>query len=329
MCNLHCLHCRAKAPQKVPLIEGDRLEYLLNELEKLSVGLITLSGGEVLTRKDAILLARKAVEHGMRVRIQTNGLLLSEDNIRALKEAGICNIGTGLDGVSDTTYNYLRQKEGAFKTLLNNIEIAKAQGMKMSVECVITPNNLPELDNIIDLADNIGIDLFLARMALPISYNYPNELLLSKEDYKSALSLIADKTQQKGHMILNSQDPLYVVYNEPLRSKIIGKYGDLITSGGCIGGCTAGINMFYLNPLGDVYPCSFLPVKAGNIFEQPLDEIWETAEVFQLLRNRENLEGKCGKCEYTYICGGCRARALFLGSGIMGEDPYCLKFSAP
>lgn len=326
-CNLHCPHCRAMAPKNVPLIEGERLEYLFDQLEELSVDLITLTGGEIFTRNDALDLAKKSVEHGLRTRIQTNGLLLTKEIVHSLKDFGICNIGTGLDGASDLTYNHLRQKNGAFNVLIHNIKMIKAEDIPMSIECVINPKNLSELEDTINLANSIGIDMFLARMAIPTSHDYPHELLVSPEDYRRALRLIAKKRNQLDRMLLNSQDPLYVIYDDELRIKIIEKYGDRLSSGNCIGGCTAGINMLYINPLGDIQPCPFLPVKAGNIFEQPLKEIWQSAKVFQLLRNRDNREGKCGACEYKHICGGCRARSMFLGSGLMGEDPFCLKTS--
>src|SRR5215813_2816343 len=43
---------------------------------------------------------------------------------------------------------------------------------------------------------------------------------------------------------------------------------------------------------------------------QSLAEIWEHTEVFERLRNVENLKGNCGCCEFRTVCMGCRARRL-------------------
>ena len=90
-------------------------------------------------------------------------------------------------------------------------------------------------------------------------------------------------------------------------------------------GCPAGITYLSLRPNGDVYPCPFLQIKAGNIREQSLSEIWYGSEHLKKLRNRSLLKGKCGECEYRETCGGCRGRAYACNGDFLAEDPVCLK----
>ena len=76
---------------------------------------------------------------------------------------------------------------------------------------------------------------------------------------------------------------------------------------------------------GEVFPCGYLPVSAGNVKKQALRDIWESAEVFRRLRNPDELEGKCGCCEFKKVCLGCRARAFYEADGnYMAEEPYCI-----
>jgi radical SAM protein with 4Fe4S-binding SPASM domain len=65
---------------------------------------------------------------------------------------------------------------------------------------------------------------------------------------------------------------------------------------------------------GDVTPCPYLPVSAGNIRETPFGKIWKRSPVFSALRDPELLAGNAGGCGYKTICGGCRARA-YRGTG--------------
>lgn len=88
-------------------------------------------------------------------------------------------------------------------------------------------------------------------------------------------------------------------------------------------GCLAGSGVCFISHQGEVYPCGYLPVKAGDLRTQSLAEIWETSPVFQALRDPDNLKGKCGLCEFRKICLGCRARAFASTGDYLAEEPFC------
>ena len=89
-------------------------------------------------------------------------------------------------------------------------------------------------------------------------------------------------------------------------------------------GCLAGSGVCFISNLGEVYPCGYLPVKAGDLRTQSFADIWENAEVFLQLRDTNNLKGKCGYCEFRNICMGCRARAFAATGDYMEEEPVCI-----
>jgi radical SAM protein with 4Fe4S-binding SPASM domain len=89
-------------------------------------------------------------------------------------------------------------------------------------------------------------------------------------------------------------------------------------------GCLAGTGVCFISHQGEVYPCGYLPVVAGDLNKQSFSEIWEQAPVFQQLRNTDNLKGKCGYCEFRNICMGCRARAFAASGDYMDEEPFCV-----
>jgi radical SAM protein with 4Fe4S-binding SPASM domain len=91
---------------------------------------------------------------------------------------------------------------------------------------------------------------------------------------------------------------------------------------GRAGGCLAGRRFVFVSRNGDVFPCGYFPLKAGNIREKNFIEIWENSPVLKALRERA-LKGKCGCCRYSEICGGCRARAYAETGDFLGPDPSC------
>jgi radical SAM protein with 4Fe4S-binding SPASM domain len=88
-------------------------------------------------------------------------------------------------------------------------------------------------------------------------------------------------------------------------------------------GCLAGQAVCFVSHTGEVFPCGYLPVSSGNVKETPLPQIWRRSPVFANLRDDSKLEGKCGCCEYSKVCMGCRARAFGYTSNYLAEEPNC------
>jgi radical SAM protein with 4Fe4S-binding SPASM domain len=84
-----------------------------------------------------------------------------------------------------------------------------------------------------------------------------------------------------------------------------------------------GRGFVFVSHTGEIYPSGFLPLSAGNVRTDRLTEVYRNSSLFRILRDPERREGKCGRCEYTKICGGSRARAYALTGNYLAEDPRC------
>jgi radical SAM protein with 4Fe4S-binding SPASM domain len=89
-------------------------------------------------------------------------------------------------------------------------------------------------------------------------------------------------------------------------------------------GCLAGTGVCFISHEGEVFPCGYLPVIAGDLRKQTFADIWQNAEVFNALRDTDNLKGKCGCCEFRNVCMGCRARAFAATGDYLDEEPFCV-----
>jgi len=68
-------------------------------------------------------------------------------------------------------------------------------------------------------------------------------------------------------------------------------------------------------------------VKLGNVRTTPFAELWgeHPCEDLRMLRQKStHLSGKCGRCEYVDVCGGCRQKAYVYTGDLLGEDPTCI-----
>lgn len=330
-CNLNCIHCRADAhPDKEDekIIEGQDAFRLIDEIKKLGAPTLALTGGEPLLRKDLIKIIKYATKQEIPVRIQSNGLLLTDELADQLKEAGVFSFGIGLDGSSEEINDKIRNRKGAFKKAIEVIGLLKSKDIKVHVEYTITKINYGDLSNTLDLLESLGVDTFLARAAIFSGRaTAENEIFqISNIEYKKFLEQISlEKPKRK--IILNSQDPLYHLADKKV-VELLKRYGD-ITSGKVVSGCTVGLNMIHIHANGDVGVCTFLPdLIIGNVFDKNLSDIWNkrrNVEEIDRLIKRE-YKGACKNCVDRFICGGCRARALTLKNDLFEHDPYCWKY---
>jgi radical SAM protein with 4Fe4S-binding SPASM domain len=66
-----------------------------------------------------------------------------------------------------------------------------------------------------------------------------------------------------------------------------------------------------------------MPIEAGDLRTSSLSDIWQTSEFFADLRDLGRLKGKCGRCGFGRVCGGCRARAYGSTGDYLAEEPFC------
>lgn len=89
------------------------------------------------------------------------------------------------------------------------------------------------------------------------------------------------------------------------------------------GGCSAGITYAGLTAGGDLLPCVPAPIKLGNLLEEDLEELWVNNALLNYIRQRNKLQGACGRCAYNSICGGCRYTAYMVNGDWLATDPSC------
>lgn len=88
-------------------------------------------------------------------------------------------------------------------------------------------------------------------------------------------------------------------------------------------GVSDGRGFVFISHTGDVCPSGFLPLSGGNVKDLSLSHIYRKSWLFQKLRDADSLKGKCGRCEYRFLCGGSRARGYAMTGDVLGPDPFC------
>jgi radical SAM protein with 4Fe4S-binding SPASM domain len=94
-----------------------------------------------------------------------------------------------------------------------------------------------------------------------------------------------------------------------------------------IGKCSIGGNYIGVTENGDYRSCGFHEDhRLGNVTYKGLKATWDELQQSDLhlkLRDKGNIKGRCGVCEYREICGGCRTRAEYYTGDLFESDPAC------
>ncbi len=326
-CNLNCIHCRAAAHRGPYPGEFSTEEALglIDEISSFAAPVVILTGGEPLLREDVFDLARRGTDRGLRMVIAPNGTLVDAEASRRMKESGIQRASISLDGATEATHDRFRQVPGAFAGALRGIDFLKAAGLEFQINTTVTQGNHRELPAILDLAVRLGAAAHHIFLLVPTGRGKDlRDPAISAGDYEKILHWFYDQQEKVPlHLKATCAPHYYRILRQ--RAKAEGKKVNPETFGleAMTRGCLGGIGFCFVSHVGDVQPCGYLEVRSGNVREKGLREIWEDSPVFRQLRDFSAYKGRCGRCEYIRVCGGCRARALDQEGDFMAEEPLC------
>lgn len=318
-CNLACGHCRAssgKGPYDGELGTAECFA-VLDDIASFAKPVIILTGGEPLLRKDVFEIAGYGRSKGLRIVMATNGTLLDGENIPKITGSGIKTISVSLDGPDGKSHDALRRVPGAFESALAGIEKAKAAGLGVQVNSTITKKNIGSLPEIMNLGVKLGVKSHHLFLLVPAGRGRLMEAEeLSPAEYERTLQFLS---LQKRDSRIDIKVTCAPHFNRILLQAKIDKTAHL---GGT--GCMAGSSFCFISHLGELQPCGYFEIACGNVRRDGFRAAWTGSEVFNSLRDRAGLKGKCGACEFKTVCGGCRARAYAKNGDYLSPEPYCI-----
>lgn len=326
-CNLACVHCRAAAMDKPYPNELTTSECMrvLDEIALLGTPIVILTGGEPLLRPDIFDLAAHGHSKGLRMTMAPNGTLVTREVARRMKEVGIQRISISLDGSDATHHDAFRGMPGAFEGAMRGIRNAIEAELPFQINTTITAANLEELPKIQELAVSLGAVAHHIFLLVPVGRGKNlEEQAINAEQYEKTLHWFYEQRDKVPLQLKATCAPHYYRILRQ-RARREGRTVDTQTFGldAMTRGCLGGTGFCFISHVGQVQPCGYLEVDCGNVRNQSFQDIWENSEVFRRLRNFKALAGKCGRCEYVRVCGGCRARAYEATGDYMAEEPLC------
>lgn len=318
-CNLACSHCYIAAGSwhaadaELPTGECRRIAD-----EILAVNprpLVILSGGEPLLRDDLEELACHLSEGGATVVVGTNGTRLTGRRIDSLVRAGVKGVAVSVDSLDPAYHDRFRHGNGALEDTLAAVDRLIDRRLDFIVQTTVTRGNREQIPAIAAWAVSKGAVAFNVYFLVQTGRAEGMRGLSPDENEATLAQIVALEREYRGRMMVRSKCMPQImrhVHGEASDSPLMA-YPTR---------CPCGVQYCRITPEGRVTPCPYLPVEAGDLTRQTFAEVWADSPVFARLRSGR-LGGKCGRCEYREVCGGCRARAFADSADLLAADRSC------
>lgn len=324
-CDLHCKFCFADSRKPLPdELSTTEVLQMLNNITEAGTQNISLGGGEPTLRKDLLdIVYYAAICKKMLVALNTHGQHLERSYVRALARAGLRQVKVSTDGLKDS--HEWNRGPGTFEKCIQALQFCKEEDIPSVIFiATISQLNYEEVPQMIKLCMDMGIDIALVQL-LPLGRGKSwKHLMLTREQTEQWQRYMFEQQKVYGwtriqfenrYIIPEDQTAMHICL-DPCQPCGFFDYSV---------GCVTGIWSYCINASGKVVIGDVLcpELEIGDLRKESLREMWHNARLLALIRDRDNLKGKCGKCEYRYLCGGCRRMAFSTTGDLMAADPQC------
>ncbi len=296
-CNERCVHCYLDHEDHGEMTTAE-IKVLIDQLAAAGTLFLTLSGGEILMRRDFFEILEYARRLGFCVKLKTNGLLIREDQAARIARAAVDSVQISIYSHVAETHDAITKRPGSLKRSLDAARLLRDKGVKVFFANVLMKGNERDFPGVRALAEEIGAIFTIDPMITPMI-----------DGDRGVLGLNIDRTTLREVM----RDPSL---GAPLEAASAPPKGPLdATTAADTLPCSAGHTGCYISPYGDVYPCVQFPLPCGNIREKSFLDIWKNSQQLAEVRSItvNDLQG-CSSCVHGSSCSRCPGLAYMEGN---------------
>lgn len=157
LCNFKCKMCMFKLNKESTRLSSSHFISIAEELCKYGLIDLTLTGGEVFTRKDFFEIYNNIYDMGIILSIMTNAYLLDDIKISCLSNRPPRIMYISLYGTSDNTYERICGCKLGFTTVFNNIIKLIDAKINIILQATITKLNYCDYSEILAIGKQLEI----------------------------------------------------------------------------------------------------------------------------------------------------------------------------
>jgi AdoMet-dependent heme synthase len=305
-CNERCVHCYLDHDDHGEMSTAE-IEDVLTQLADAGVFFLTLSGGEVLMRRDFFEILEFARGLLFSVKIKTNGVMVREREAKRIRELGAEQVQISVYSHRPEVHDAITKLPGSLKRTIEGIRFLRSQGLKVTIANVLMSANRFDYAGVIALAQELGV-----------AYTVDPTITPKMDGDTSILDLriAAPELKQFFHnpaLVGNVEE--FCAPPPPPGEDVMEGYP-----------CSAGHTSCYISPYGDVFPCVQFPLPSGNVRQHSFLEIWRHSTQLKQVRSiRAKDLTTCSSCAHVGTCTRCPGLAYMEGNMFGPSTADCQK----
>lgn len=316
-CNLACPYCfYDHIMEQRQDLDLDTWRRYFSLFKSLAVRSVSLTGGEVFTRKDIWEIIDSIIECRMRYGILTNGTLIDEQVINRFSDGKrldrLDSIQVSIDGSCPDIHDRIRGP-GSFEKAVRGLRLLVDNGFSTTVRVTINRFNVTDLDRIAEfLLDDIGLPNFSTNDASPIGAGCDNRfhIGLLPEQKLAAMETLHSLNGRYHNRITATAGPvaLWKVYADMEKARATGVLAtDRVM--GYLSACGCVFNRLAVHHDGTITPCHMLPeLVIGHLGRDLIPDLWKNHPVLNAMRARRTIKmadvPECADCTWNAFCNG-------------------------
>jgi radical SAM protein with 4Fe4S-binding SPASM domain len=297
-CNARCLHCYLDHEAGGEM-RTEEIKSLLDQLAAAGTLFLTISGGEILLRKDIFEIAAYARSLRFDVKLKTNGIRIGAREAARFGRLGVREADVSIYSWRPEVHDAITLTPGSLARSIAAIRHLHGQGIRTNMRTPIMKDTAADYPGIQALADELGV---MARFDLTIAPRLdgnraPLDLRVSGDTLKD---IFRDR-----RIAVNVDEAC--APPPPLDAQVLSRQP-----------CGAGHAGVYITPQGDVTPCVQFPVVCGSLRRNTFAEIWREPPLLRIREMRLRDLPVCRACPNAPICTRCPGLAYLEGGDLLG-----------
>lgn len=294
-CNERCVHCYLDHDDHGEMTTAE-ITDVLTQLADAGVFFLSLSGGEVLLRRDFFQIVEHARKLLFNVKVKTNATMIGEREAARLRDLGVEQVQISVYSHRPEIHDAITKLPGSLDRTVRAVRFLKSQGLKVSISNVLMSGNLADQQGVIGLAKELGVAYALDPTVTPKMDG--DTSILALRIASSELKQVFQNQELVGNVEEFCAPP------PPPGEDVMNGFP-----------CSAGHTACYISPYGDVFPCVQFPLPSGNVRRQKFIDIWRDSPQLREVRSiRARDLPTCSTCSHVGTCTRCPGLAYMEGN---------------
>jgi radical SAM protein with 4Fe4S-binding SPASM domain len=295
-CNERCVHCYLDHHDHGEMSTAE-IKDLLDQMAAAGVFYLTISGGEILMRRDFFEILEHARLRTFCIKLKTNGILIRKQEADRINALGVESVQISIYSHIPEVHDAITKLPGSLEQSIEAIRRLRAHGIHVIIANVLMARNVTDYAGVRALAAELGAQFTMDPTITPMM-----------DGDRSILDLNVDETALRE---VFRNESLVGASIEEFCAPPQGPDADQLDMLPCSAGHTA----CYVSPYGDVYPCVQFPLPSGNVRSTKFVDIWRDSPQLNEVRSITLRDmPTCSKCNHGGTCTRCPGLAYLEGN---------------